>query len=99
MHKLRSIEMIRLVTVTSYLMKATQIYDQLATVGEKIEDKELVNKALNGFPPQWETFVQGVCAWENIPNWEILWVYCIQEETWMESKVRRQGVKGQKIGR
>ena len=81
LHKLRSIEMIRPVTVTSYLIKATQIYHQIATVGEKIEDKELVNKALNGFPPQWETFVQGVCPCENIPNQEILWVYYIQEET------------------
>jgi hypothetical protein len=91
-NKLRSVEMTRSDTVTSYLMKVTQIRDQLAAVGEKVEDKELVNMALNGFSPQWETFVKGVCARENLPSWERLWDDCIQEETWMESKGNRREV-------
>jgi hypothetical protein len=33
-----------------YLMKITQIHDQLAKIGEKVEDAKLVNMALNGFP-------------------------------------------------
>ena len=70
--------MTRLDTVTNYLMKVTQIRDQLATVGKNIEDKELVNMALNGFPPQWEAFIQGTCARENLPTWERLWDDCIQ---------------------
>ena len=36
--------------------------DQLAAVGEKIEDAELVNIALNGFPASWESFVKGICV-------------------------------------
>jgi hypothetical protein len=90
-NKLRSVEMTRSDTVTNYLMKVTQIRDQLAVVGEKVEDKELVNMALNGFSPQWETFVQGVCARENLPSWERLWDDCIQEETQMESKGSKTG--------
>jgi 2-phosphoglycerate kinase len=58
-NKLRSIEMTRSNTVTSYLMKVTQIRDQLAAVGEKIADAELVNMALNGFPSFMGTICQG----------------------------------------
>jgi hypothetical protein len=46
-NKLRSIVMFKLDTVTSYLMNITQIHDQLAAIGEKVEDEELVNLALN----------------------------------------------------
>jgi hypothetical protein len=56
-NKLKFVEMTRSDTVTSDLMKVTQICDQRAAIGEKVEDKELVNRALNGFSPQCETFV------------------------------------------
>jgi hypothetical protein len=48
-NKLRSILMTRSDTVTGYLMKITQICDQLAAVGEKVKYAESVNMALNGF--------------------------------------------------
>jgi hypothetical protein len=67
--------------VTSYLMRITQVRDQLAAIGEKTEDAELMNVALNGLPKSWEPFVKGVCARENIPDWQRLWDDCIQEET------------------
>jgi hypothetical protein len=37
-NKFRSIVMTRSDTITNYLMKITQICDQLAAVGEKVED-------------------------------------------------------------
>jgi hypothetical protein len=45
--------------VTSYFMRITQVRDQLAAIGEKLDDVELVNVALNGFPNSWKPFVQG----------------------------------------
>jgi hypothetical protein len=78
-------------SLTSYLMKVTWVCDQLAIVGEKVVDEELVNMALNGFPTSWEPFVNGICAWEHLPNFERLWDDCIQEETRMESKVEKMG--------
>ena len=72
-------------------MKVMEIHDQLVAVGDKVEDKKLVNWALNGFPSQWETFVQGVCARDILPSWERLWDDCIYEETRMESKASKQG--------
>jgi hypothetical protein len=70
----------------NYLMKFTQIHDQLVVVGEKVEDAELVNMALNGFSVLCEPFFKGIYTRENLPNFERLWDGCIQEETQMESK-------------
>jgi hypothetical protein len=91
-NKLKSMEMSSSDTVSSYLMKITQIRDQLCTiVGEKVDDAELVNMALNGFPTSWEPFVKGMCAHENLPDFQMLWDDCIQEETLMESKANKKG--------
>jgi hypothetical protein len=43
--------------VSSYLMKITELRDQIFAIGMKTEDEELVPIALNGFSPAWETFV------------------------------------------
>ena len=37
------------------------------------------------------TISQGICARENLPNFEGLWDDCIQEESWMESKCSKNG--------
>jgi hypothetical protein len=50
--------------VVSYLMRITQIRDQLAAIGEVVDDVELVNVALSGLPSSWEPFVQGLCTRE-----------------------------------
>jgi hypothetical protein len=46
--------------------------------------------ALNGFLASWEPFVKGICTWENLLDFERLWDDCIQEETWMESKLDKR---------
>ena len=84
--------MTRLDTITSYLMKITQIHDQLTIVGEKVEDAELVNVALNGFPASRKPFVKGICTRENLHEFERLWNDCIQEETHLVSKDDLDGV-------
>jgi hypothetical protein len=67
-------------TVTSYLTKITQIYDELAVVGEKVEDQGLVRTALKGFSKPWDAFIRGIVVRENLPNWERLWDDFMQEE-------------------
>jgi hypothetical protein len=59
-NKLKCIEVVRSNTIIGYLMKVTRSHDYLATIGEKIEDTELVNIGLNGFLVSWETFVKGI---------------------------------------
>jgi hypothetical protein len=54
--------------LASYLMKFTQIRDELAVIGEVIDETKLVRIALNGFTKQWDVFVRGVVAREKLPN-------------------------------
>jgi hypothetical protein len=54
--------------------------------GEVVDDIELVNVALNGFPGSWEPFLQGICAREKFPPFARLWINYIQEEARIESK-------------
>jgi hypothetical protein len=89
-HKLRSVEMSKSNIVASYLMRITQIRDQLVAIGEAVDDTELVNVALNGFLGSWEPFVQGICAREKLPPFDRLWIDCIQEEAQIESKNGKQ---------
>jgi hypothetical protein len=70
--KLRGVEMMIVDSVTSYLMRFSQIRDELAVVGEIVDPSELVRTALNGFSKPWESFVQGIVAREHMPSWERL---------------------------
>jgi 2-phosphoglycerate kinase len=47
--KLRSTEMAKGESMVTYLTMFAQIRDELATVGEKVDEIELVRTALNGF--------------------------------------------------
>jgi hypothetical protein len=89
--KLRECRMSSLDNVTSYLMRTTQIRDQLVAVGETILDVELVNVSLNVFSKSWEPFIMDICAREKLPMWETLWNDCIQEEARKEFRSGKQG--------
>jgi hypothetical protein len=56
-HQLQVVNMSSEDTIVSYLMKITQIRDQLATIGETIQDAKLVNVELRGLPESWEPFM------------------------------------------
>jgi len=73
-------------TIASYFMKMPQIKDQLAAINEHIEDSELVTITLNGFPPAWDAFVQGICARRKLPKFVKLWADSAQEEARLLSK-------------
>jgi hypothetical protein len=66
--KLRRTKMARGHSIASYLTKFTQIIDELETVGEAVDETELVRIALNGFTKQWDMFVQRVVAREILSN-------------------------------
>lgn len=65
-NKLRYMYMPSLGSVTTYLVKITQIRNQLVAIGEKVEVVELINVALNGFTKLWEPFVKGICFREQL---------------------------------
>ena len=45
-----------------------------------MDDVELVTTTLNGFPPSWDAFVQGICTRRKLPKFDKLWIDCTQEE-------------------
>ena len=52
----------------------------MVAVGEVVDSAKLIRVALNGFSKSWESFVRGIVARENMPNWERLWDDFVQEE-------------------
>ena len=76
-------------SVTSYLMRVSQIRDQLAAIGDVISDKELVTTTLNGFPTFWIPFVQGVCARSKLPKFDKLWADWTHEESRLVDQKKR----------
>ena len=55
--QLSNIKMTRSDSVASYLMKISEIRDQLSTFGGEIEDREFVMMTLNGLPHYWKPFI------------------------------------------
>jgi hypothetical protein len=90
--KLRDTKMTKLDTVTSYLIKITQVHDQLVVVGEVVSNEELVRTALNGFSKPWAPFIKDIVAQEKLPNFDMLWDDFIQEE------IREESLAGQQVG-
>jgi hypothetical protein len=78
--KLKNIKMTQDENVVTYLTRLTQVRDELGSVGESIDDSDLVRTALNGVSKQWVVFVDGVVAREKLPSWERLWDDFVQEE-------------------
>jgi hypothetical protein len=76
-------------SVTSYLMRVSQIRDQLVVIGDVISDKELVTTTLNGFPTFWIAFVQGVCARSKLSKFDKLWADCTHEESRLADQHKR----------
>jgi hypothetical protein len=60
-NKLISVQISRSDNVTNYLMRIIELCDKLVAIGEKKEDAELMNVALNVLPNSWEPFFKGVC--------------------------------------
>ena len=55
--QLSNIKMKRADSVASYLMKIFELRDQLSTILEIVEGKELVMMTLNGLPHSWEPVI------------------------------------------
>ena len=79
-NQLSNIKMNRGENITSYLMRVTDLRNQLLTIGHVYDSKELILVTLNGLPSSWENFRQGVCAHSKLSKFDRLKADCIQEE-------------------
>jgi hypothetical protein len=73
-------------SVASFFTKISQLRDQLLVIGIIIDDDDLVQTAVDGLPSSWETFLAGINARENQPDFERLWHDCLQEEGRIQSR-------------
>ena len=76
-------------TVANYFMMISQIKDQLAAIGDPVDDVELVTTTLNGFPSSWDPFVQGICARIKFHMFNKLCADYTQEESRLISKTQK----------
>jgi hypothetical protein len=56
--------------ITSYLVRISQLRDQLQAIEEIISEKELVNIVLNGLPKTWDAFVASMNKRKKYPTFE-----------------------------
>jgi hypothetical protein len=61
--------------------KISQIKDHLLAIGIKVDDDDLVQTAVYGLSPSWETFLSSVNGHEVQPSFERLWHHRMQEES------------------
>jgi hypothetical protein len=86
MHQFRNVMMNKSETVSDYFMRISQIKDHLKTIGDYVDDVEILTTTLNRFPSSWDPFLQGICARSKFPNFDKLWTGCTQEESRLISK-------------
>jgi putative lipoic acid-binding regulatory protein len=76
--------------ITSYLVRISQLRDQLQAIEEIISEKESVNIVLNGLPKTWDAFDASMNTRKEYPTFEELWTCCAQEESRINAKEKSQ---------
>jgi len=67
-HQLKNVMMNKSEIVSNYFMIISRIKDQLKTIGDSVDDVEIVTTTVNRFPSSWDPFVQGICARSKFPK-------------------------------
>ena len=90
-NQLSNLKMSRSESISSYFMRISELKNQLSTIGDPVNDKELVMNTLNGLPPSWETFIQSLVGKPKLPEFDRIWAVCMQEETRLAARSRIHG--------
>jgi 2-phosphoglycerate kinase len=67
--KLRETKMTGSDMVTMYLTRIREVRDELAAIGEAVDDSKLVSTVLKGFTKEWTSFIKGIMACEKLLDW------------------------------
>ena len=59
-------------TIMSYFLRISELKDQLATIGNEVDDKKLSIIALKGLPLSWETFIRGLSSRPKLLKFKLL---------------------------
>ena len=85
-HNLLYIKMNNGESITSYFLRISEPKDQLVTIGNQVDEKELSMIALRGLPISWENFIRGLSPRPELPKFESLKNECTQEESRLISR-------------
>ena len=66
-------------TMQSYFSRVSHIKEQLESIGDMVEEAEVVMATLNGLPREWDSFIKGICVRRKLTNFNKLWEECVQE--------------------
>ena len=75
-NKLKDIKMEKGESIQSYLMRLTQIKNDLLSIGEVIADRELTLIALRGLSRPWDVFTTTILNNDRIPSFDELLARC-----------------------
>ena len=78
-NQLSYLMMSRSKSFSSYFMRISELENQLSTIGDLVNDKEIVMNILNGLPSSWEALVCLV-GQLKLPKFDCIWAVCMQEE-------------------
>ena len=67
-------------TIASLFTKISQVDDQLASISVDMDEDDLLQTFIDGFPSSWESFLSTVNGREEQPDFERLWHDFLQEE-------------------
>ena len=70
----------------SYFSRVSQIKEQLESIGDMVEEVEVVMTTLNGLPREWDSFIRGICARRKLTKFNKLWEECVQEEGMLKNR-------------
>lgn len=72
--------------MTSYLLKVSQLRDQLQGLGEVVSNYELITRILNALPLEWSSFVTSIYSRIDTPNFDKIWSLCMIKEAILKEK-------------
>jgi hypothetical protein len=77
--------------IQSYFTRVSQIKENIESIGDSIEEEELVMTTMNGLPRSWNPFIKGICNRRNLTKFSRLWEDCTQEEGRLEAREENLG--------
>ena len=78
-NQLKGVKIQKTETMQSYFSRVSQTKEQLETIGDMVEEEEVVMTTLNGLPREWDSFIRGICARRKLTKFNNLWEECVQE--------------------
>ena len=77
---LQSTKMCQGESIQDYFTRVSQFKEKLESIGDSLDEDELVMTTLNGLTRPWDSFIQILCARKESVNFDMVWEDCIQEK-------------------